>query len=109
MPGTPAVAGPLAGPPTSECGSETAPDSDLSARAGLDPVDLALLMKAQAGPSTARATARRRYVSLVVMGVVFVVLMVLGIVMLSHVHVGTSGTSGVVGAVRALAAASGSS
>ena len=72
----------------------------------LDPVDLALIMKAQTSASGGR-DARRRYASLVVMCIVFVVLMVIGLVMVSHVHAGGSGTSGVVGTTLGMAAFTG--
>jgi len=80
--------------PSPEGPAAAADGGEPATRPALDPVDLALLMKAQAQPSRARSASRRRYTALVVMGIVFVVLMILGMVMVSHVHPGASGTSG---------------
>jgi hypothetical protein len=65
----------------------------------LDPVDLALLMKARPERSAAQV-ATRRYVSLAVVLIVFVVLIVVGVLMASHIHTTGSGASGVVGTRR---------
>jgi hypothetical protein len=46
-------------------------------------------------------------VSLVIVCVVFVVLIVVGMVMVSHVHAGGSATSGVVGIARPMATVAG--
>jgi hypothetical protein len=62
---------------------------------GLDPVDLALLMRAQR-PSGSDKTASR-YVALVVVIVLFAVLMGVGVWLVSHVHTTGTGTNGTIG------------
>ena len=108
IPPTPGTPDPGAEMPSPEGPAAAADGGEPATRPALDPVDLALLMKAQAQPSRARSASRRRYTALVVMGIVFVVLMILGMVMVSHVHPGASGTSGVVGMAGAVAALSAS-
>ena len=66
---------------------------------GLDPVDLALMQRQQRGPATVNG---RRYLTLAVVLVLFVVLLGVGVYLAAHAHAITSGLRHVASGAAAL-------
>jgi len=88
--------------PSAATPAEGAEPADAPSARGLDPVDLAMMLKTQ--KASGAGSGSKRYAALAMVVVAFIVLVAMGLWMAAHVHGGTTPANGALGPVRVVAA-----